>query len=120
MTLDCGVFKFLRRSVDGKLLIRFQCEISRFHNRPVLRERRLNKSFSEQTMAMEAGLVFYSTKLLLNPDLPRRNRVLTESAIRTRFAKAMLFLGCTVTQLKNNSRTIQCIKTRNNNVISGK
>jgi len=30
MTADCGVFKFLRRSVDGKHLIHFQSETSVF------------------------------------------------------------------------------------------
>ena len=34
--------------------------------------------------------------------------------------KVFLFLGRTVTQLKNNSRTIQCIKSRNYNVIGDK
>ena len=30
MASDCGVFKFLRRSVDGKHLMRFQSETSVF------------------------------------------------------------------------------------------
>ena len=32
----------------------------------------------------------------------------------------IVFLGCTVTQLENNSKTIQCMKSRKYNVIEDK
>ena len=32
----------------------------------------------------------------------------------------LVFLGCIVTQLKNNSKTLKCLKSRNHNVIGDK